>query len=57
MKIIFDRDDAVLAAYAMAKSRGLSCDFSLPYPPDSTEDLIMRESLRVVAAFRDKYGS
>ena len=58
MKIIFDEEDAVMVAAAMAKSRGMGdVDFNKPYAPDSTEDLIMREALRVVAAFRNKYGS
>lgn len=50
MKIVLDESDAVVAAEAMAKSRGLACDFSRPYAPDSTEDLIMREALRVISA-------
>lgn len=58
MKIIFDEDDAVMVATAMAKSRGLGeVDFTIPYAPDSSNELIMREALRVVAAFRTKYGS
>lgn len=58
MKIIFDETDAEMVAQAMAKSRGLGeQDFTKPYAPDSTLDLIMREALRVVAAFRAKYSS
>lgn len=58
MKIIFDEDDAVLVASAMAKSRGMGdVDFTIPYAPESTNDLIMIEALRVVAAFRTKYNS
>lgn len=58
MKIIFDEDDAVMVATAMAKSRGMGeVDFNIPYAPDSTKELIMREALRVIAAFRNKYGS
>ena len=58
MKIIFDEEDAVMVAAAMAKSRGMGdVDFNKPYAPDSTEDLIMREAMRVIAAFRNKYSS
>lgn len=58
MKIIFDEDDAVMVAQAMAKSRGMGeLDFNKPYAPDSTIDRIMTEALRVVAAFRNKYSS
>lgn len=57
MKIVFDEDDAILVAETMGKSRGMSCDFSRPYAPDSVEDKIMREALRVIAALRNKHGS
>jgi len=57
MKIIFDEDDAILAANALAKSRGLTIDFDVPFAPDSTADKIYTEALRVVAAFRNKYGN
>lgn len=58
MKIIFDEDDAVMVAQAMAKSRGMGeVDFYKPYAPGSTLDNIKVEALRVVAAFRTKYGS
>lgn len=50
MKIVLDETDAVVAAKAMAKSRGMSCDFDRPYAPDSIEDQIMREALRVISA-------
>ena len=57
MKIIFDEDDAMMVAKAMAKSRGMSLNFDRPWAPDSVEDQVHREALRVVAAFREKYGS
>lgn len=58
MKITFDEEDVQMVAWAMAKSRGLaSLDFQRPFAPDSTEDKIYTEALRVVAAFRNKYGN
>lgn len=56
MKIVMDETDAVIAAKAMAKSRGLTCDFDRPYKPDSTEDQIMREALRVISALAHHIG-
>lgn len=58
MKIIFDEQDAILAAAAMAKSRGMGdVDFNKPHGPDSVEAQIYMEALRVIAAFRNKYNS
>ena len=53
MKIQFDEDDALLVAEAMAKSRRLVLDFRKPFPPDSAQDRIYTEALRIVAALRE----
>lgn len=50
MRIVLDEDDALIVAKAMAKSRGMSCNFDRPYAPDSVEDKIYHEALRVVTA-------
>lgn len=50
MRIVLDPDDAITVARAMAKSRGMSCDFERPYAPDSIEDKIYHETLRVITA-------
>jgi hypothetical protein len=55
MRIIFDEDDAVIVAKAMAKSRGLVLDFERPFSPDSAQDRIHTEALRVVAALKVEY--
>ena len=55
MRIIFDRDDALIVAKAMAKSRGLVLDFDVPYSVDSIQADIFREALRVVAALKAEY--
>lgn len=55
MRIIFDEDDAALVAKALAKSRGIACDFEQPFEPGSLTDQIYNEGLRVVAAFKLKY--
>lgn len=45
-------DDAMTAAKAMAKSRRLVLDFDRPFPPDSAQDRIYTEALRVVTALK-----
>jgi hypothetical protein len=50
MRIVLDPDDAVTVAKAMAKSRGLTLNFDRPYRPDSMEDQIYHEALRVITA-------
>lgn len=57
MKITFDEEDAIVVARALAKSRGLKIDFKSAYMPDSTEDRIYTEALRVVAALKAKAES
>lgn len=57
MRITFDEEDAILVARSLAKSRGVEIDFEQPYPPDSLADKIHTEALRVIAAFRTKYGA
>lgn len=57
MRITFDEEDAKLVARAISKSRGLEIDFERPYAPDSTADKIYTEALRIIAAFRTKYGA
>lgn len=61
MKIIFDEEDAVMVAKAMAKSRGYSdtwiATLDQPHGQGSNQDTIMVEALRVVAAFRNKYSN
>lgn len=52
MKILLDEDDAETVAKAMAKSRHLVLDFDTPFAPDSAQDNIYIEALRVVAALR-----
>lgn len=56
MKIIFDEDDAELVAEVLAKERGMTWDPNKPYPPKSREADMYSTALRVVAAFRRKYG-
>lgn len=56
MKIIFDEDDAEMVGGVLAKERGMAWDPNKPYPPKSTEDDIYTSALRIVAAFRRKYG-
>ena len=55
MRIVFDEDDVMIVAKAMAKSRRFIIDFDSPFPPDSTQDQIYTEALRVVAALRAEY--
>lgn len=50
----YDDGDAITIAAALAKSRGIEMNFERPFVPDSTEDRIYREALRVVAALRKK---
>lgn len=57
MKIIFDEDDAEMVAEVLAIERGMTWDSSKPYAPKSVEDDMYTTALRVVAAFRRKYGS
>ena len=57
MKIIFDEDDAEMVAEVLAIERGMTWDLSKPYPPKSMEDDMYTTALRVVAAFRRKYGT
>lgn len=55
MKIIFDEKDAMIVAKAMAKSRKLVLDFDRPYAPDTAQDRIFTEALRVIAALKAEY--
>lgn len=57
MRVVFDEADTLLVAEAIAKSRSLQISFGIPFAPDSVQDKIYTEALRVVAAFRNKYGS
>jgi hypothetical protein len=57
MRITFDTEDVLVVCAAMSKSRGLKIDWGRPWAPDSTEDKIHIEALRIVAALRAKYGN
>lgn len=59
MKIMFDEDDVIVVADALAKCRGLQIEFGIPFAfaPGSVQDKIYTDARRVVAAFRNRYGN
>jgi hypothetical protein len=52
--ITFDEDDAILVAATLARSRGVTVDFTVPFAVDTLEDKLHTEGLRVIAALKAK---
>ncbi len=56
-KILFNEDDVIVVAKALAKSRGVTHNFVDPFPVKSDVSDIYSEALRVVAALRNEHGN